>query len=157
VLQNFARISTEQPDSFTPNRTHEDVEDTDPFSAGSAHEMESTHATGSGNTSIFLPSRARVDDPDSEEDDCIILEVLDPLPISYALPVVPVSADRDSQVLEHVVPLSVEVGGPPASQVRKASAPKVGSSGAPAPKRRKVPGEGPAREKKRKAITTSAG
>ncbi|KAM0929126.1 hypothetical protein ACQ4PT_001831 [Festuca glaucescens] len=67
------------------------------------------------------------------------------------------SADQDRQVLEHVTPLAAEVGDPPASRVRKASAPEAGSSGAPASKRQKVTSSGPPRKKKRNAIPTSSG
>ncbi|KAM0925105.1 hypothetical protein ACQ4PT_004397 [Festuca glaucescens] len=66
-------------------------------------------------------------------------------------------ADQDRQVLEHATPLAAEVGDPPASRVRKASAPEAGSSGAPASKRQKVTSSGPPRKKKRNAIPTSSG
>jgi hypothetical protein len=89
--------------------------DPDHFKAGSTHEMDATHTTRSGNTSASRPPRARANDSGSEEDDCIILEVLGPLPISYALPAVPVSADRGRQVLEHITPLFAEVGDPSVS------------------------------------------
>ena len=155
MLQNFSRISTEEPASFTPNRTHEDDEDPDPYKAGSTHEMGSTHATRSGNTPASCPSRARADVSGSEEDDCVILEVLDPLPLSYDVPAMPVSADRSHQ--EHVTPLAAEVGDPPASRVRKASAPEAGPSDTLAAKRRKVISSGPPKKKKKNAIPTSAG
>jgi hypothetical protein len=118
--------------------------------------MDSTRNTGSGNSSAFHPSRTQADDPGSEEEDCIILEVLDLLPISYTFPTTPVSADPDRQVLEHTVPLAADPGAPPTSRVRKAPAPAAGPSGAPTPKRQKVPSAGPLREKKRKAIPTSS-
>ncbi|KAM0890754.1 hypothetical protein ACQ4PT_026841 [Festuca glaucescens] len=66
-------------------------------------------------------------------------------------------ADQDRQVLEHATPLAAEVGDPPASRVRKASAPEASSSGAPASKRQKVASSGPSRKKKRNAIPTSSG
>jgi hypothetical protein len=74
--------------------------------------MGSSHTSRSGNTSASRPSRALANDPDSDEDDCIILEILDPLPLSYAIPAMSVSTDRCRQVLEHVTPLSAEVGDP---------------------------------------------
>ena len=86
-----------------------------------------------------------------------MLEVFGPLPLSYALSAMSVSADQDRQVLEHATPLAAEVGDPPASRVRKASAPEAGSSGAPASKRQKVASSGPPRKKKRNAIPTSSG
>jgi hypothetical protein len=157
-VQNFARISAEEPASFTPDRTEEDKEDPDSIQNTPVHEMYSTHNTGSGKPSAFSPSRTRADDTGSEEDDCVILEVLDPVPISYAFFAMPVSADPDRQVLEDTVPLTAKPGAPPASRTRKTPA-TDGSSGAAQPtKRRKVPGAGPARDKKRsKAIPTSSG
>jgi hypothetical protein len=115
VLQNFARISAEEPELFAPNRTHEDNEDPDPFKTGSTHEMSSTHTKRSGKTSASRPSRAWADASGSEEDDCIILEVFDLLPLSYTLPTMSVSDDRGRQVLEHITPLAAEVGDPLAS------------------------------------------
>jgi hypothetical protein len=157
ALQNFPRISAEEPESFTPRRTHEDDKDPDPFRTGSAHEMGSIHTKRSGKTSASHPSRARADASGSEEDDCIILEVFDPLPLSYALPVMPVLADRGRHVLEHVTPLAAEVGDTPASRVRKASALEAGSSGTPASKRQKITSTGPPRKKKWNTIPTSSG
>jgi hypothetical protein len=157
MLQNFARISAEQPASFTPNRTEEDKEDPDPFRTTPVHATDCSRNMSSGNSSAFPSSRTRADESGSEEDDCIILEVLDPLPISYAFPATPVSADPGRQVLENTVPLSAEPGAPLASRVRKAPAAGAGSSSAPSSKRRKVSGTGPAREKKQKTIPTSSG
>ncbi|KAM0857704.1 hypothetical protein ACQ4PT_048304 [Festuca glaucescens] len=155
--QNFARISAEEPESYTPGRTHEDDEDPDPFRTGSAHEMGSSHTSRSGNTSAPRPSRARANDSGSDKDDCVILEVLDPLPLSYVFPAMSVSADRGRQVLEHVTPLAAEVGDPPASRVRKASAPDAGTNDASASKRRKILSSGPPKKKKKNAIPISSG
>ncbi|KAM0901505.1 hypothetical protein ACQ4PT_019952 [Festuca glaucescens] len=154
---NFARISAEVPESYTPSCTEEDKEDPDPFRTSTLHATASSHNMGSGNSSAFPSSRPRADESGSEEDDCVILEVLDPLLISYAFSAMPVSADPGRLVLEHATPLSAEVGDPPASRVRKASAPEAGSSGAPASKRQKVISSGPPRKKKRNAIPTSSG
>ncbi|KAK1692120.1 hypothetical protein QYE76_008817 [Lolium multiflorum] len=111
--QNIARISAEEPESYTPSRTEEDQEDPDPFRISTSHATDSSRRMG--------------------------------------------SADPGRQVLEHVTPLSPEVGDPPASRVRKASAPEAGSSGAPASKRRKVISSRPPKKKKRNAIPTSSG
>ena len=120
--------------------------------------MDATHNTGSGKPSSPSPSSARAGDAGSEEDDCVILEVYDPIPISYAFPAMPVSADLDRQVLENTVPLSANPGAPPASRTRKTPATDGGSGAAQLTKRRKVPGAGPARDKKQsKAIPTSSG
>ena len=77
--------------------------------------------------------------------------------IPYFSFVRPVPADQSPQVLEHATPPAAEVGDPPASRVRKASAPEAGSSGAPASKRQKITSSGPPRKKKRNAIPTSSG
>jgi hypothetical protein len=155
VLQNFPRISAEEPESLAPRRTHENEEDTDPFKTGNTHEMGSTHTERSGKNPASRPSRARADASGSEDDDCIILEVFDPLPLSYALPAMSDSADRYRQVLEHVTPLSAEVGDPLASRVWKAPAPEAGSSGALASKHQKILSSGPPRKKKNNIHTSS--
>ncbi|KAM0853425.1 hypothetical protein ACQ4PT_051078 [Festuca glaucescens] len=142
---------------FCPKRLYEDDEDPDPYMVGNVHKMGPTHSRRPGNTPAPRSPRAQADAPGSEDDDCIMLEVFDPLPFSYALSAMSVSADQDRQVLEHATPLSAEVGDPPDSRVRKASAPEAGSSGAPAPKRQKVASSGPPRKKKRNAIPTSSG
>jgi hypothetical protein len=95
VLKNFPRISAEEPESFAPKRTHEDDVDPDPFKIGNTHEMGATHTSRSGNTSAPRPSRTRAGDFGNKEDDCVTLEVLDPLPLSYDLPAMSISADRD--------------------------------------------------------------
>ncbi|KAK1664370.1 hypothetical protein QYE76_052529 [Lolium multiflorum] len=100
---NFSRISAEVPESYTPSRTEEDQEDPDPFRTSNRHATDSSRTMGSGNSSAFPSSKPRANESGSEEDDCVILEVLDPLPISYALFAMPVSADSGRQVLEHVM------------------------------------------------------
>jgi hypothetical protein len=119
--------------------------------------MDSTRNTGSGKPSAFPPSRTRANDSGSEEDDCIVLEVLDPTPISYAFFAIPVLADPDRQVLENMVPLSANPGAPLASRTRKTPATDSAPGAAQPTKRRKVPGAGPSRERKKKAIPTSTG
>jgi hypothetical protein len=120
--------------------------------------MDATHNTGSGKPSAPSSSRTRADDTGSEEDDCVILEVFDPIPISYAFLAMPVSADPDRQVLENTVHLSANPGAPPASRTRKTPATDAGYGAAPPTKRRKTPGAGPAWDRKRtKAIPTSSG
>ena len=156
VLQNFARINAEVPESYTPGRTHEDDEDPDPFKVGNTHEMGSTHTKCSGKTPASRPSRARADVSGSDDNDCIMLEVFDPLPLSYALSAILVSADQDRQVLEHATPLAAEVGDPPAPRVRKAPAPEASPSDVPASKRQKILSSGPSR-KKRNTIPISSG
>ena len=156
VLQDFPRIAAEEPESFAPKRLYEDDEDPDPYTVGNVHKMGPTHSRRPGNTPAPRSSRARANACDSDDDDCTMLEVFGPLPLSYALSAMSVSADQDHQVLEHANPLAAEVGDPPASRVRKASAPEAGSSGAPASKRQKVASSGPPRKKKRNAIPTSS-
>ncbi|KAM0931747.1 hypothetical protein ACQ4PT_000057 [Festuca glaucescens] len=98
----------------------------------------------------FAPKRLYVDDEDP--DPYTVGNVHKMGPTHSRRP-----ADQDRQVLEHATPLSAEVGDPPASRVRKASAPGAGSSGAPVPKRQKVASSGPPRRKKRNAVPTSSG
>ncbi|KAM0901262.1 hypothetical protein ACQ4PT_020094 [Festuca glaucescens] len=155
--QDFPRIAAEEPGSFAPKRLYEDDEDPDPYTVGNVHKMGPTHSRRPGNTPAPRSSRARANACDSDDDDCTMLEVFGPLPLSYALSAMSVSADQDRQVLEHATPLAAEVGDPPASRVRKALAPEAGSSGAPASKCQKVASSGPPRKKKRNAIPTSSG
>ena len=100
VLQDFPRIAAEEPGSFAPKRLYEDDEDPDPYTVGNVHKMGPTHSRRPGNTPASRPPRAQADAPGSEDDDCIMLEVFDPLPFSYALSAMSVSADQDRQVLE---------------------------------------------------------
>jgi hypothetical protein len=76
--------------------------DPNPFKAENTHEMGATHTSRSGNTYASRPSRTRAGDSGSEDDDCVILKVFYPLPLSYAFSAVSDSADQDRQVLEHV-------------------------------------------------------
>jgi hypothetical protein len=143
--------------SFTPNRTEEHEEDPDSIQNTPVHEMDTTHNKGSGKPSAFSPTRTRANDTGSEEDDCVILEVLDPIPISYVFPAMPVSADPDRQVVEDTVPISAKPGAPPAPRTRKTLASDAGTGAAPPSKRRKTPGAGPSRERKKQAIPTTTG
>ncbi|KAK1613213.1 hypothetical protein QYE76_036886 [Lolium multiflorum] len=97
AAQNFSRWRREEPASFTADRTEEDKEDPTSIQNTPVHEMDATHNTGSGKPSAPSSSRTRADDTGSEEDDCVILEVYDPIPVSYAFPAMPVSADLDRQ------------------------------------------------------------
>ncbi|KAM0872708.1 hypothetical protein ACQ4PT_038528 [Festuca glaucescens] len=155
--EDFPRIAAEEPESFAPKRLYEDDKDPDPYTVGNVHKMGPTHSRRPGNTPAPRSSRARANACDNDDDDCILLEVSGPLLLAYALSAMSVSADQDRQVLEQATPLAAEVGDPPASRVRKASAPEAGSSGAPASKRQKVTSSGPPRKKKRNAIPTSSG
>jgi hypothetical protein len=53
VLQNFARISAEDPESYTPSRTEEDQEDPDPYRTSNRHATNYSRTMGSGNSSAF--------------------------------------------------------------------------------------------------------
>jgi hypothetical protein len=115
-IQNFSRWRREEPTSFTADRTEEDKEDPDSIQNTLVHDMDATHNTGSGKPSAPSSSRTRVDDSGSEEYDCVILEVFDPIPFSCVFPAMPVSADLDRQVVEDTVPLSAKPGAPPAPE-----------------------------------------
>ena len=87
--------------------------------------------------SVPVTGKARVRDwSDDDDDDCRILEVEDPLPVSFAYPVCSPPADADDQVLD-VEPLAV--GSKGAVRKRPAAATAgAGTSGAPAQKKRRV-------------------
>jgi hypothetical protein len=157
-VHKFTRIRDKEQASITSDRTEEDEEDPDSVQNTPFHKMDATHNSGSGKPSTPSSSRARADDTGSEEDECVILEVYDPIPISYAFPVMPVSADPERQVVENAVPLSAMSGAHPTSRARKTPASDSSSGAAPTTKRRKVAGAGPSRDKKKsKAIPTSTG
>jgi hypothetical protein len=101
--------------------------------------MEAILDLGSGKTSAPSSSRARVDDTSSDDDDCIILEVYDPMPISYAYPADPALADPETQVVENVVPLAVErMTVAKISRTKGANTQDSGPSDALVPKRRRL-------------------
>ena len=53
--------------------------------------------------SVPATGKARVRDwSDDDDDDCRVLEVLDPVPVAFAYPVPSPPADADDQVLELV-------------------------------------------------------
>jgi hypothetical protein len=119
--------------------------------------MDTILDSGSGKPSAPSLSRARADDTGTDNDDCVILEVYDPMPISYAYPVNPASADPESQVMENAAPLVTEK--PATAKVSRAKrAQDSGPSTAAAPKCWKTTGTGPAGAKKRsRNIPTSFG
>jgi hypothetical protein len=157
VLQDFPRISAEEPESFAAKRIFQDDVDPNPYTIGNVHKMGPTHSRCPGNPSASDPSGTWAAGSGSDGDDCVVLEVFDSLALSCAFSVTPVSADREPQVLEHVTPIDAEVGDPPAPRVRKAPASDAGSSEAPVAKRRKVSGSGPSGRKRKNAIPTSSG
>jgi hypothetical protein len=109
----------------------------------------------SGKPSAPSSPRARADDTGSEDDDFIILEVLDPLPISFTYPVKPVLADPDDQVVEDAAPLVSEK--PATARATRAKHAQDSGSGAPiTSKRRQTSSTGPPR-KRAKGIPTSTG
>jgi hypothetical protein len=117
--------------------------------------MDAILDSGSSKPSAPFSSRARADDTGSEDGDCIILEVYDPLPISYAYPANPVSDDPESQVVENAALLITEK--PAIAKASRAKRAQDSSPSAPAaPKRRKTTTSWPADSKKRsRAIPTS--
>jgi hypothetical protein len=119
--------------------------------------MDAILDSGSGKPSEPYSSRARADDTGIKDDDCIILEVYDPLSISYAFPANPVLADPESQVLENAAPLVTEK--PITAKASRAKRAQDSDSGAPATsKRHKTQSLGPAGARKRsKGILTSTG
>jgi hypothetical protein len=104
--------------------------DPDPYVPGNIHKMGPTHSRRPGNFSAQNPANAS-----DTDDDVVVLEVLYLLSFLYFFFVRPATADQNPQVVEHVTPLAVEVGDPPAPRVRKAPASDAGPSTEPAPKR----------------------
>jgi hypothetical protein len=80
---------------FAADRTEWDQEDPDSVKNTPVHEMDAILDSGSGKTSAPSSSPARADDTGSD-DDCTILEVYDPVPISYAYPADPASANPET-------------------------------------------------------------
>jgi hypothetical protein len=79
VPQDFPRILVEEPESFRPKRSRLDDEDPDPFTLVNVHKMGPTRSRRPCNIPAPRPANAS----DSDDDDCIMLEVLDPLSLSY--------------------------------------------------------------------------
>ena len=89
--------------------------------------------------SVPATGKARVssvrDWSDDDDDDCRILEVLDPLPVAFSYPVPSPPADADDEVLE-VEPLAVGPKGAVRKRPAAASA-GAGTSGASGPAKKK--------------------
>jgi hypothetical protein len=132
-----------------------DQEDPDSVQNTAVHEMDAILDSGSGKTSAHTSSRAQSNDSGSDDDDCIMLEVYDPVPISYAYPSDSASAHPETQVVENAVPLTVEK--PTVAKTSRAKRTQdSGPSVAAAPKHRKTHSQGPAGAWKRsRAIPTS--
>ena len=92
-------------------------------------DVGSTPATGKARVSSVR------DWSDDDEDDCRILEVLDPLPVAFAYPVPSPPADADDQVFE-VEPLAAGPKGAARKRPAAASA-GAGTSGASGPAKKK--------------------
>ncbi|KAM0895907.1 hypothetical protein ACQ4PT_023559 [Festuca glaucescens] len=154
---NFRRQGLEEPAEFTADQTEWDQEDPDSVQNTHVHEMDAILDSGSGKPSAPSPSRARADDTGSDDDDCIILEVYDPVPISYAYPADSASADPETQVVENAVLLTIER--PAVAKTSRAKrAQDSGPSVAAASKRRKTLSQGPTEARKRsRVIPTSSG
>jgi hypothetical protein len=108
--------------------------------------MDAILDSGSGKPSAPSPSRDRADDTDNEDDDCIILEVHDPMPISFAYPANPFLADPENKVVEDAAPLVSEK--PAMAEASRAKQTQDSGSGAPATsKRQKTLSSGLPRER----------
>jgi hypothetical protein len=155
LFQNFSRHHHEEPKKFTDNQTEWDLEDPDSVLNTPVHEMDAILDSGSGKPSTPSSSRARANDTDNKDDDCIISEVHDPPPISFAYPVNPVSANPESHVVEDAAPL-VSKKPAMAKVSRTKQAPDSGSGAPSTSKRWKTQGTGPPRMRAR-GIPTSTG
>jgi hypothetical protein len=122
--------------------------------------MDDDFNTGFGKTPAPHPSRTWADDASSDDDDCIILEVYDPVPNSYAYSVNPASADPDAQVLEDTMSLAAQKTAAPKTTrgSKRASPLDSGPSAPPSSKRRKVGCQGlPGAKNRSRAPLTSYG
>ncbi|KAM0833813.1 hypothetical protein ACQ4PT_064034 [Festuca glaucescens] len=157
---NFRRQKLEAPAEYTADRTELDEEDPDSIQNKPLDEMDADFNAGSGKTPVPHPSRTWADDASIDDDDCVLLEVYDHVPISYAYSVDSASADPDAQVLEDTRPLAAQkTAAPKTARASKRSTPSdAGPSAPPAKKRRKVGSEGPLGARKRsRAPPTSSG
>jgi hypothetical protein len=78
MLQNFTRIASEEPASYTPKRIFDDDVDADSYVKGK-HKMGPTHSRRPGNFSPQKPANAS----DSDDDEVVVLELLCTLSLSY--------------------------------------------------------------------------
>ena len=128
AVQRFLRqVSEDGPDPSTKwgkDRAESDTEDPD------SEDYMPIPDAGSGPAPGKTPARAPIRDW-SDDDDCQILEVLDPRPLAFTFPLHPTSADPDDQVLE-VAPIAV--GGRAESKKRTGT----GTSNAPKKKKKVV-------------------
>ena len=128
AVQRFLRQASEDgPDTSTKwgqDRTESDTEDPD------SEDYMPIPDAGSGPAPGKTPARDSIRDwSDDDDDDCQVLEVLDPRPLAFTFPLPPTSADQDDQVLD-VPPIAV--GG------RTGSKKRFGTGPSNAPKRRKM-------------------
>jgi hypothetical protein len=107
-FQNFTRQTREAAAAYTADRPELDKEDRDSVQNTPLDEMDPNLNAGSGKTPASHPSRTWADDASSDDDDWIIFEVYDHVPISYAYSLDPASADPDAQVMENDVPLAAQ-------------------------------------------------
>ncbi|KAM0859894.1 hypothetical protein ACQ4PT_046893 [Festuca glaucescens] len=124
---NFRRQKLEAPAEYTADHTELDEEDPDSIQNTPLDEMDADFNAGSGKTPA-PHSRTWADDASSDDDDCIILEVLEDT--------VPLTAQKT------VAPKTTRTS-------KKVTPSETGPSAPPAKKRRKVGSQGPLRAKKR--------
>jgi hypothetical protein len=166
LFQNFTRQAREAPAAFTADRTELDEEDPDSIQNTPLDKMDPNLNASSGKIPALHPSRTWADDVSSDDDvgsdddDCIMLEVYDPVPISYAYSMDPASADPDAQVLEDTLPLAAPktAASKTTHASKKITTPDSGPSAPLASKHRKVGSLAPLGAKKRsRAPPTSSG
>jgi hypothetical protein len=144
-LQNFSRIGREEPPSYAPSRHFQDDSDADPFVKG-RYKMGPTYVRHPGKFSLPHPAN------DVEVVNVKVHSSLLSIRYYVDLP----SASANPPVLEHVAPLSAEVGQEfldnLASRGRKdkAPTPEAGPSEAPPAKRKKKGSAGPYGGRKRR-------
>ena len=111
------------------DRVEADLEDPDDDDNVPIPDVSTVPATGKTRASSLR------DWSEDEDDDCRILEVLDPHPVAFSYPVSSSPADPDDQVLD-VAPLAVGPKGPVRKRPAGSSA-AAGSSGTSGPAQKK--------------------
>jgi hypothetical protein len=135
-LQKFERQSTKNNQiTFPVDRADRDIDDSDSLQNAPPPEEEDADINpDSDKAPAPHPLRTWAYDGGDDDYDCIMLEVYDRMPISYAYPMDLASADPDAQVVENAVPLAAQAT---SKRGAKRSAATGTSSGASPVKKRK--------------------
>jgi hypothetical protein len=92
IFQNFKRQKADEITEYAADQNELDEEDPDSVQNNTFDEMDADPLVGSGKTPAPHPSEIWAEE-DFSDDDCVILDVYDPVPLSYASFVDPASAN----------------------------------------------------------------